>query len=217
MAETIRPEILYCDGDIAVCVKPAGVLSEDGPDAKGLSMPGLLREFLSQNNEKTDIYTVHRLDAGTRGVMVYARTKVAAARLSEAVRNGSFVKEYEALVNGDTGGGDEETELYDLLLKDSSKNKVYVVKTMRKGVREARLSYTVKEKRGDMTLLRVKLITGRSHQIRVQFASRGFPLAGDRKYGAKDGSDTIGLCAVKITFPHPSSGKPMSFEIDPNL
>lgn len=207
------PEIKYCDKDIVVCVKPEGVLAEDSPGGTGVSLPAALRRALKTG----EIYTVHRLDTGTRGLMVYARTKKAAAGLSAAIQDGLFVKEYEALVHGNPGCDEGGRELRDFLLKDSAKNKVYVVKSLRKGVREARLVYNIKEERGGLTLVRVRLITGRTHQIRVQFASRGFPLVGDRKYGAKDDAKNIALCAAAVTFPHPLTGEQMRFEIASEL
>ncbi len=210
---SLVPEIKYCDNDIVVCVKPAGVLAEDSPGGIGVSLPSLLRDSLGTE----EIYCVHRLDAGTRGLMVFARSRKAAASLSKAIQDGLFVKEYEALVHGVPESAEGGRELCDYLLKDSAKNKVYVVKSLRKGVREARLVYTVKEVRCDTSLVRVRLITGRTHQIRVQFASRGFPLVGDRKYGAKDEAKNIALCASAVTFPHPATGKQMRFEIDSKL
>ncbi len=207
------PEIKYCDKDIVVCVKPAGVLAEDSPGGIDVSLPSLLRDSLGTE----EIYCVHRLDAGTRGLMVFARSRKAAASLSKAIQDGLFVKEYEALVHGVPESEEGGRELCDYLLKDSAKNKVYVVKSLRKGVREARLVYTVKEVRCDTSLVRVRLITGRTHQIRVQFASRGFPLVGDRKYGAKDEAKNIALCASAVTFPHPATGEQMRFEIDSEL
>jgi 23S rRNA pseudouridine1911/1915/1917 synthase len=207
------PEIIYSDSDIVVCVKPAGVLAEDSPGGIGVSLPSLLKESLGAE----EIYCVHRLDAGTRGLMVFARSRKAAASLSKAIQDGLFVKEYEALVHGVPESEEGGRELCDYLLKDSAKNKVYVVKSLRKGVREARLVYTVKEIRGETALVRVRLITGRTHQIRVQFASRGFPLVGDRKYGAKDDAKNIALCAAAVTFPHPLTGEQMRFEIASEL
>ncbi len=211
---TDLPEILFEDSEIAVCIKPAGVLSEPG---NGPSLPAMLKEYFAGKGLQSDIYTVHRLDAGTGGVMVYARTKKAAAALSQAITGGRFVKEYEALVHGKPPCDEGGTELSDYLLKDSTKKKVYVVKSLRKGVREARLVYTIKEERDSATLVRIRLITGRTHQIRVQFASRGYPLLGDGKYGARDGLKDIALCCVRIGFPHPSTGKIMNFEIESGL
>ncbi len=158
-------EILYQDKDIFVCLKPVGMDAEhDVPAALG-----------------GEVYTVHRLDKNVGGVMVYARNKASAADLSRQIRAGEMIKEYVALVEGRPPlSGEWE----DLLFKDSRKNKVFVVKKQRAGVKAARLSYQCLEM-GEKSLVRVRLYTGRSHQIRVQFASRGYPLAGDRKYGAR--------------------------------
>lgn len=217
MAEAFVPEIIYEDRDVVVAVKPAGVISEACGDGNVPSLPSALSRYFSEKSENTDIFPVHRLDTGTRGLMVFARTKRAAAALSEDAANGRLVKEYEALVNGHPGCDEGGRELCDLLFKDSSKNKVYVVERMRKGVREARLVYNIKEEREDTSLLRIRLITGRTHQIRVQFASRGFPLCGDKKYGARDGSSELGLCAVKLSFSHPVTGEALAFEIESSL
>ena len=122
-------EILYRDNEIAVCVKPVGISSEDGEN----SLPALLRAELGG-----DIFPLHRLDLNVGGIMVYARTKSAAARLSKAIQDGDMVKEYRCLVHGVPPlSGDWQ----DLLWKDSSKNKVFVVKRMRKGVKSARLEF----------------------------------------------------------------------------
>jgi len=186
-------EILYSDRDIVVCVKPVGLDSEmEVPDALGM-----------------DLYTVHRLDKNVGGVMVYARTKAAAASLSKAIQEGSLVKEYVALVHGQPP---ETGDWEDLLWKDSSKNKVFVVKRPRKGVKPARLTFS-RLTEGETSLVRIQLYTGRSHQIRVQFASRGFPLVGDHKYGARDDSPAPFLFSCKLTFPH--KGSTVSFEAFP--
>lgn len=215
-------EIVYEDSEIAVCVKPAGVSSEH---AGGAGVPDLLqahfREKPEQDRVLDSVFTVHRLDRDVSGLMVYARTKNAAASLSEQIRLGTFRKEYAALVCGKTSPGlPEEGELRDLLFRDSAKNKVYPVKRMRKGVREAVLRYKtdpceLRTADGtDVTLTHVFLVTGRTHQIRVQFASRRFPLLGDTKYGSKTRSGTggIALMAVRLGFDHPVTGKRMEFE-----
>lgn len=191
-------EILYSDKEIAVCVKPVGLDSEQ-------QVPAALKDALGGG-----FFPVHRLDKNVGGVMVYARTKQAAAALSEAIQEGSMVKEYVALVHGvPPEAGDWE----DLLWKDSSKNKVFVVKRERKGVKKARLEF---QRLTDQkpSLVRIRLHTGRSHQIRVQFASRGFPLVGDRKYGARDGSPAPMLCSCCITFP--LNGRLHRFEFLPD-
>ena len=178
--------ILYSDRDIAVCVKPVGLDSEHQvPEA-------IMQELGGQ------IFPIHRLDKNVAGVMVYARTKGAAAALSKAVQEGTVVKEYVALVHGTPPA---EGDWQDLLWKDSAKNKVFVVKRERKGVKKARLEYR-RLTEGDTSLVRVRLHTGRSHQIRVQFASRGFPLVGDKKYGGKDEYTAPMLFSCCLTFPH---------------
>ena len=189
--------ILYQDKEIVVCVKPVGVSSEDGEG----SLPALLRSELGG-----EIFTLHRLDLNVGGVMVYARTKNAAARLSKAIQDGSMIKEYRCLVHGTPP---ESGDWQDLLWKDSSKNKVFVVKRMRKGVKNARLEFT-RLTAGETSLVHVRLHTGRSHQIRVQFSSRGFPLVGDHKYGARDSSPAPMLFSCKITFPY--QGEIRAFE-----
>ena len=184
-------EILYSDKDIAVCVKPIGLDSEH-------QVPEQLKQALGG-----DIFPLHRLDQNVGGVMVYARTKATAAQLSETIRNGQMVKEYVALVHGTPP---EQGDWEDLLFKDSRRNKVFVVNRMRSGVKAARLEYT-RLTQDDPALVRIRLHTGRSHQIRVQFASRGFPLVGDHKYGARDQSPAPMLFSCCITFPY--KGKEM--------
>lgn len=176
-------EILYSDRDLAVCVKPVGLDSES-------EVPMALRETLGG-----DIFPLHRLDKNVGGVMVYARTKTAAAALSKAIQDGEMIKEYVAKVHGNPPA---EDILTDLLFKDSRKNKVFVVKKARAGVKEAKLQY---RHLGD-GLVHVRLFTGRSHQIRVQFSSRGFPLVGDHKYGSRTSETAPMLFSCRITFPY---------------
>ena len=178
-------EILYCDEHIAVCVKPVGLDSE-------VQLPIQLKQIFDG-----EIYPIHRLDKNVGGVMVYARTKKAAAALSEAVREGTMIKEYVAVVHGiPPETGDWE----DLLFKDSRKNKVFVVKRQRAGVKPARLSYQLLHG-GENALVRIRLYTGRSHQIRVQFSSRGYPLVGDHKYGSKAVQTAPMLFSCMLSFP----------------
>ena len=197
-------EILYRDAHVVVAVKPRGVLSEAGA---GETMPALLQDAFGQT------YTVHRLDRGVGGVMVYARTRSAAAALSAFVTTGALQKEYVAVVAGVPTP--TEGELCDLLYHDARQNKTFVVDRTRKGAKEARLRYRVLQtvQVGEDTLSRVaiELLTGRSHQIRVQFSSRGYPLVGDGKYGSREKGD-IRLHAHTITFPHPRTGKLLTFE-----
>ena len=179
-------EILYSDRELAVCIKPVGLDSES-------DVPGELAKALGG-----EIFTLHRLDKNVGGVMVYARTKAAAAALSRAIQEGLFVKEYVAMVHGTPP---ESGDWEDLLWKDSKKNKVFVVKRMRGGVKQARLEF-VRLTAGEESLVRIRLHTGRSHQIRVQFASRGYPLVGDHKYGARDSSPAPMLFSCKLSFPY---------------
>ena len=188
-------EILYSDKGIVVCVKPVGLDSEN-------EVPAALKEQLDG-----EIFPIHRLDKNVGGVMVYARTKAAAAALSKAVQEGTMVKEYVAQVHGTPP---ESGDWTDFLFKDSTKNKVFVVKKERKGVKLARLEFV----RLGENLVRIRLHTGRSHQIRVQFASRGFPLVGDHKYGSRDEATAPMLFSCCITFPW--NGKQMRFEKFPD-
>ena len=178
-------EILYSDREIAVCVKPVGLDSEQ-------QVPEALRAALGG-----EIYPIHRLDKNVGGVMVYARTRSAAAALSRCVQDGSLVKEYVALVHGTPP---EKGDWQDLLWKDSAKNKVFVVKRERKGVKPAHLEFT-RLTAGETSLVRIRLHTGRSHQIRVQFASRGYPLVGDHKYGSRDAQTAPMLFSCRLSFP----------------
>lgn len=179
-------EILYSDRDLAVCVKPVGLDSE-------AEVPNALKELLGG-----EIFPLHRLDKNVGGLMVYARTKAAAASLSKSIQNGEMVKEYVARVHG---APPESDVLTDLLFKDSRKNKVFVVKKPRTGVKEAKLQYRVLAP-GEESLVHVRLFTGRSHQIRVQFSSRGFPLVGDHKYGSRAKELAPLLFSCRITFPY---------------
>lgn len=190
--------ILYADKAVVVAVKPVGLDAEQ-------EFPNALKETLGG-----EIFPIHRLDKNVGGVMVYARTKDAAADLSRAVQNGEMVKEYLALVHGETPA---EGDWEDFLWKDSSKNKVFVVKRERRGVKKARLAFrTVRA--GEQSLVHVRLYTGRSHQIRVQFSSRGFPLVGDHKYGSRDAAIAPMLWSYRITFPY--KGETKVFEAKPD-
>ena len=190
-------EILYSDRNIAVCVKPVGLDSEQ-------EVPQALRETLGG-----EIFPLHRLDKNVGGIMVFARTKAAAAQFSRMIQEGKLIKEYVAMVHGTPP---QTGDWQDLLWKDSQKNKVFVVKRERKGVKAARLDYT-RLTDNDPALVRIRLDTGRSHQIRVQFSSRGFPLVGDHKYGSRDEASAPMLFSCRITFPY--QGKETSFEYLP--
>ena len=190
-------EILFENRDFVACVKPVGLDSES-------QVPGALREQLGG-----EIFPLHRLDKNVGGVMVYARNKNAAAELSAAITKGEMVKEYVALVHGTPPA---EGDWEDLLFKDSRKNKVFVVKRQRAGVKAARLTYRL-IKAGEQSLVHIRLYTGRSHQIRIQFSSRGFPLVGDHKYGSRDERKEPMLFSRRISFPY--KGQAYVFEKEP--
>lgn len=190
-------EILHLTEDFAVCIKPVGVDSQQG-------MCALLAEELGG-----EFYPLHRLDLNVGGVMIYARNQKAAADLSGIIARQEMVKEYVARV---WGTPPRRATWEDLLFKDSSKNKVFIVKKPRKGVKAAKLSFACLEE-GEQSLVQVRLYTGRSHQIRVQFASRGFPLLGDGKYGAKDACKAPMLFCTRLTFPY--KGKTLQFSALP--
>ena len=206
-------DILYEDTAVIVCIKPRGILSQADKNG-GESMITRLSEHTGG-----EIYPVHRLDKETGGVMVYAKTKKAAAKLSRDISEHRFCKEYLALVHGVPE--ENSGTLCDLLFHDRAKNKSYVVKRERAGVKKAELYYEVletKEKDGEKySLLRVVLHTGRTHQIRVQLAHRKMPLSGDRKYGAKDAFENLGLLSAKLKFTHPETGEEMEFTVKENL
>ena len=203
-------KILYEDAHVTVLEKPKGVLSEDAQSGeKGLV--GLLSEYAGK-----PVHLLHRLDRNVGGVMVFANNKQSAGALSRDIAEGRFFKEYMAVTDGVP---QEDKGVYkDLLFKDSKKNRSYVVKRMRKGVREASLEYEVIKKAENKSMVQVLLHTGRTHQIRVQFSSRKTPLTGDRKYGSKDDSaKDIALHSCRITFTHPITKEKMCFESTPDF
>lgn len=200
-------ELLYLDSDIVVCIKPARVLSTDEPGG----LPDLIRQALG--DEKADIRTVHRLDRVVSGVMVLARNTKAASALSRQIREDAFHKEYLAVVHGCPA--EKSGTLTDLLYRDKARKMTMVALEPAKGVQEAILDYEVLNRSEDFSLVRVTLRTGRTHQIRVQFSSRGMPLVGERKYAVLEDPCEIALWSHKIGFTHPGTGKWMEFSRRP--
>lgn len=205
--------VLYHDDALLVCEKPAGCLSEPGP---GQNLPALSDAWLEAHGERPGVRTVHRLDKAVGGLMVLARTQQAAASLIDQIASHSAGKEYLAVLRGVPAAG--EAVLEDLLFHDGRTNKTFVVTRPRKGVREAKLSYrllgSVETETGPLSLVRVKLYTGRTHQIRVQFSHRGLPLLGDIRYGSKAAHGPA-LFSCLLAFDHPATGKRMTFEMRP--
>lgn len=199
--------ILHMDDDILVCIKPARVLSTDEPGG----LPDLLREAL--HDPDADIRTVHRLDRVVSGVMVLARNPAAASELSRQIRENAFTKEYFAIVHGCPEG--ESGTLCDLLYRDKARRMTMVAKEPGKGVQEAVLDFKVVCKTQELSRVRIQLHTGRTHQIRVQFASRGMPLVGERKYAVLEDDCEIALWSHKIGFTHPATGEKMEFTQEP--
>lgn len=198
-------EILYTDTHIVVCIKPPRVLSTDEPGG----MPELVRQAL----DITDVRTVHRLDRVVSGLMVLAKNAQAASELSRQIREDTFEKGYLAVLHGtpDVPNG----TLQDLLLRNKQERKTYVVDHMEKGVQEAILNYQTLASQENFSRVRIQLITGRTHQIRAQFSSRGLPLVGDRKYSTLEDDCEIALWSYRLAFTHPVTGEKMEFIKEP--
>ena len=200
-------ELVYCDQDIVVCVKPSRVLSTDEPGG----VPELVREALGDSG--ADVRTVHRLDRVVSGLMVLARNPAAASELSRQIREDIFEKEYVAVVHGtpeyDAG------KFWDLLLRDKSRKMTFIASEEGKGVQPAALCYRVLRRNAGLSRVRIKLETGRTHQIRVQFASRNLPLVGERKYSTLEDACEIALWSYRLSFVHPTSGEKMEFTMEP--
>ena len=193
-------ELLYKNEKLAVIFKPAGMPSQSDTTGDGDAMSATAR-LLKSLGENSELWLVHRLDRVVGGVIVFARSKTAAAELSSLVGGNGMIKEYFAVVEGTAVGG----TFVDFLYKDARQGKAFVVKEGKRGAKRAELDYTpistVETERGEYTLVRIKLHTGRFHQIRAQFASRGFPLVGDGKYGSRDNKSKMpSLFAYSLSF-----------------
>ena len=198
------------DENIIVCVKPAGVLSQSSE--KEENMISLLNKYFEQAGKTCVAYPVHRLDRETSGLIVYAKNSRAAAKLSEQITRNGMKKHYFAVIKGTPE--EKSGVLKDLLFRDKQKNKSYVVKRKRGGVKEASLEYKVIGEKDGLSLVDILLHTGRTHQIRVQFSSRKMPLYGDDRYGGGGGS--LALFAHCLEFRHPVTGEEMCFTAFPD-
>ena len=199
-------ELIYQDMDIVVCVKPARVLSTDEPGG----VPELVRQALG--DEKADVRTVHRLDRVVSGLMVLARNAKAASELSRQIREGEFQKEYLAVIHG---APEKAGTLKDLLVRDKARKMTMVAAEPGKGVQEARLHYQTLRCAENLSRVRIQLETGRTHQIRVQFSSRGMPLVGERKYAVLEDDCEIALWSYRLAFTHPATGEKVEFSLEP--
>ncbi|MCR5088805.1 MAG: RluA family pseudouridine synthase [Oscillospiraceae bacterium] len=199
-------EILYQDRDIIVFLKPPGVVSVDEEGG----VPELLRQELRQPDAV--IRTVHRLDRVVGGLMVVARSSRMAEELSRQIRGREFRKEYLTVVHGDPG---EAGTLRDLMGRDKARRMSYVTDTPGKGVQEAVLHFRRLGTADGLSLLRIELETGRTHQIRCQFSAHGWELAGERKYSTRGDSWPLALWSCRLAFRHPFRGDPLDFEAMP--
>ena len=201
-------EILYEDNHVIVVYKPANILSQG--DATGdKDMLTIIKEYIKEKYHKPgNVYLglVHRLDRPVQGIMVFAKSSKAASRLSSQIKKNEFSKHYLAVINGTIDA--KKGTLSDYLIK---KEDGYTEVTDKEHGKEAILEYEVLKEKDNLSLVRIKLITGRHHQIRVQFASRGYPLVGDARYGKMQNID-ICLCSYQLSFYHPTTKELMNFE-----
>lgn len=200
-------KLIYQDEDIIVCVKPPRVLSTDEPGG----MPDLVREALG--NPTADVRTVHRLDRVVSGLMVLARNAMSASELSRQIREDTFEKEYLAVIHGTPEF--DKGKFADLLFRDKARKMTFVANEEGKGVQTASLSYRVLRKMNGLSRVRIRLETGRTHQIRVQFSSRGLPLVGERKYSEMNDDCEIALWSYRLAFTHPTTKEKMEFVLEP--
>ena len=208
-------DILYEDGQLLVCRKPAGVPVQSGKVGQK-DMVSILRNYRNGKEGDTYIGLVHRLDQPVQGVMVFAKTKMAAAELSRQITDGRMKKQYLAVTCGKPMK--KQGALVDYLLKDGRTNTSSIVPEGTKGAKRAELRYRIIAETPGYALAEIELLTGRHHQIRVQMAGAGLPLAGDRKYNLSDAGQTekyVTLAAHRLSFEHPVLKKEICFEGKP--
>ena len=208
-------DILYEDGQLLVCRKPAGVPVQSGKVGQK-DMVSILRNYRNGKEGDTYIGLVHRLDQPVQGVMVFAKTKMAAAGLSHQITDGRMKKQYLAVTCGKPMK--KQGALVDYLLKDGRTNTSSIVPEGTKGAKRAELRYRIIAETPGYALAEIDLLTGRHHQIRVQMTGAGMPLAGDRKYNLSDAGQTekyVALAAHRLSFEHPVLKKEICFEGKP--
>lgn len=209
----MKIEIIYEDNDIIVCHKPAGVATQTKRVGQQ-DVESFLRNYRAKKKEDTFIGVVHRLDQPVEGVMVFAKNSKAAAALSKQVSERTIGKHYYAKVWTKDATLEKQATLVDYMLTDKKANVSSVVPEGTEGAKRAELEYVVIEQQEEWALVDITLHTGRQHQIRLQFASRGCPLLGDSKYGSEDGYRNVALCSYRLEFHHPTTGKPMDIKIE---
>lgn len=211
-------KILYEDNHIIVVLKPHNILSQ-GDETADKSLLDMVKEYIKEKyNKPGNVYVglIHRLDRPTGGVMVFAKTSKAASRLTDELKNKQFTKRYVAVVVG--APKYKASRLEHFLRKDEKENIVTVCSRGSVGAKQAILEYdTIKSVNG-MSLLDVQILTGRSHQIRVQLSEIGVPVFGDVKYGGEKMPKgyNLALWAYELQFSHPVTKKPMIFKCMPN-
>lgn len=213
-----RMNILYEDSDVIVCHKPASIATQTARIGEKDMLSELKNYLYSTSGHDSYVGLIHRLDQGVEGILVFAKTASAAADLSRQITEHTMKKSYYAVVCGDIK--QQSATLTDYLMKNGRDNLSKVVSANTKGAKRADLSYECirSDEVRNLHVLRINLITGRHHQIRVQLAHQGLPLVNDFKYGYhgdKIGTDGIALCAYKLCFHHPVTQREMEFEIKP--
>lgn len=206
MTYDINSIIEYEDESVIVCRKPAG-LPVQSARASQIDLESLLK------NHTPSVGVVHRLDQPVEGLLVFGKNKAATAALNRSLASGELKKDYLAVVHG--APEPPSGELSDHLRKDGKSRTALVVSENEPGAKSAVLRYRVRGKQGERSLVEIGLVTGRFHQIRAQMAHHGWPLLGDRRYGRPDGISNPALCAFRLSFPHPKSGKYMKFQVCP--
>lgn len=209
----MTPNVLFLDNHLLVAEKPPMMPVQE--DASGdVDFLNLLKQYIKEKYQKPGavfLGLVHRLDRPAGGVMVFARTSKAASRLAQQMQRGEIEKYYYALL---TGNPKEAGTLEDYLVKDSKRNMVRIGKREEPGAKYAKLEYRILARRQGQALAEIHLLTGRSHQIRVQFASRGCALVGDMRYGKGEGPH-LALFSHRLDFLHPVKKEPLSFCLAP--
>lgn len=204
-------EVLYEDNHVIVVIKPENILSQSD-NTGDIDMLTLVKSYIKEKyNKPGNVYIglIHRLDRPTSGIMIFARTSKAAKRLSEDIKNNKINKSYLAVI---PNLKKEKGILEDYLKKESNGNTVV---TNKENGKYAKLEYELIKEKKELSLVKINLITGRHHQIRVQFASRGYPLYGDQRYGKED-KKQLALCCYKLEFIHPVTKEKLVFIKYPN-
>ncbi|SHI71471.1 RluA family pseudouridine synthase [Pseudobutyrivibrio xylanivorans] len=205
-------EVLFEDDSIVVCYKPAGLATQTRNIGEK-DMESELSNYLKAKGESPEIHVVHRLDQPVEGVMVFAKTKTAANNLTRQIAEHQFKKHYYAIITRESFP--DEGDLVDYLVKDNRTNLSKVVSENDPRAKKASLRYHTVDEWDDRKLLDIELQTGRHHQIRIQLASRTAPILGDVKYGGVSTGHNLALCSYSIGFTHPTSGKPVEFQVKP--